>query len=182
MLSRLQEYPLPSKYPVNLTPDKLSRYDDFCKSFQETGKQEDISGHAWFVSKKEGCMTHYLKNINFRDRQECLKHANVVLYTQMFKQPGMSPEELGQKMANDIRHVNPNDPTFVMFSPFAEGSSSFPDRCYVLGIDECPYWDMKSWENAQKKDVPDPEYNYLKGWHITVHDAELMEQILDSLK
>ena len=167
---------------MNLTPDKLARYDDFCKSFQETAKQEDISGHAWLVSKEEGCMTHYIKNINWKDRQECLKHADVVLYTQMFKHPGMTPEELGQKMVEDIRKVNPNEPKFVMLSPFSDGSSSLSNGCYVLKIDECPYWDMKSWEKSHEKEVPDPEYDYLKGWHITVHDVELIEHVLDAIK
>ena len=181
-LSSLQEYPYPSKYPVNITPDKLSRYDDFCKSFQETCKEEDISGHKWLVSKEEGCMTHYIKNINWKDRQECFKHADVVLYTQMFKHPGVTPDELAEKMMEYTKKVNPNDPKFVMFSPFAEGSSSPTSGCYVLRIDECPYWDLKSWEKSNKKETPDPEYEYLKGWHVKPHDVEMIENVLSALK
>lgn len=181
MLSRLQEYPYPSKYPTNLIPDKISRYNDFCKKFVETCKQEDISGHAWLVSKEEGCMTHYLKNINFKDREECLRRADVVLYAQMYKNPDIVPEEMAYKMMEGLKQVNTTNPKFVMFSPFVDKNSS-KDGCYVFKIQECPYWDMANWQKSNEKETPDPEYDYLKGWHVNAQDIELIELVLDAVR
>jgi hypothetical protein len=53
-------------------------------SGKQQGRLTYLDTVGW-RQKKEKCMTHYLKNINFKERTECLKCADVVLYAQMYE-------------------------------------------------------------------------------------------------
>lgn len=178
MLSRLQVYP--TNKPVNIIPEKLKRYDDFCKVFAETSKVMDISGHEWLVCESEGCMTHYFKNINMDERRDCLKKADVILYNQM-AQDAKPIEETADQIMADLKKVNANDFKLVVMSKFVDKSSAKDGR-YIFKLQETPYWDNAKWQESLKKEVPDEEMNYVKGWYVSKPDIQMLELVLDAVR
>lgn len=166
--------------PVNIIPEKVKRYDDFCKSFNETSKVMDISGHKWLVSEQEKCMTHYFKNINMEERAECPKKADIVLYNQIADE-SKTTEEIAENVLEGLKSINPNEFKLIVLSKFVEKSSSNGDL-YILKLQEAPYWDNAKWQESLKKEVPDEEMNYVKGWYVSKPDIQLLEMVLDVVK
>ena len=140
----------------------------------------NISGHDWLVSEEEQCMTHYFKNINLAERAECLKKAEVVLYNQMADE-GKSTKYIAENLFNDLKNINSNEFKLIVLSKFVEKSSVDGD-IYTFKLQETPYWDNAKWQESMKKEVPDEEMNYVKGWYVSQPDIQLLELVLDAVK
>ena len=94
---------------------------------------------------------------------------------------GKTTEEIAENVFSGLQNINPNEFKLIVLSKFVEKSSVDGD-IYIFKLQETPYWDNAKWQESMKKEVPDEEMNYVKGWYVSQPDIQLLEMVLDAVK